>query len=223
MTRTMAFLFALGATCFVVAPVPAFADLVGERADAITFFAGSLLFTAGGAVQVWLARHDGRAARWTAGVQSAGTLFFNVSTWRALDTALSSAGYDRLVWRPDALGSICFLVSGVIGYVASPRRGWRPARGAADWWMPAVNLAGCVLFGIAAVAGYVLPATGSELAADAAAWTTTAGAACFLACALGTLRRSVPGAGLDPPAVDLVEPALGVERPAGVLDVARER
>ena len=92
------------------------------------------------------------------------------------------------MWRPDALGSVCFLVSGIIAYRASARRGWRPVRTGPGWWEPAVNLLGCVFFGIAAVAGYVVPATGSLLDLAAANWNTAAGALCFEACALATLR-----------------------------------
>jgi hypothetical protein len=55
-----------------------------------------------------------------------------------------------------------------------------------------VNLLGCVLFGVAAVAGYVVPAEGSALDLGAANWTTAAGAACFLACAVGTLATARP-------------------------------
>ena len=50
-----------------------------------------------------------------------------------------------------------------------------------------MNLLGCVFFGIAAVAGYVVPASGSMLDLAWANWNTSLGAACFLACALGTL------------------------------------
>ena len=39
---------------------------------------------------------------------SAGTLFFNLTTYQAMHTALTSPEYDRLVWRPDWRGSICF-------------------------------------------------------------------------------------------------------------------
>src|SRR4051812_14456453 len=183
-----------GSTGFVLGPFPGYLARVGPLADAITFFVASLLFTAGGALQVWLAVPSrgeagaGRAAWWAAAIQSAGTLFFNVTTFRAMHTALSSSAYDRLVWRPDALGSVCFLVSGVVAYRASARRGWLPARGAAGWWEPSVNLLGCIFFGIAAVAGYVVPASGSTLDLAAANWNTAAGAACFLACALATLR-----------------------------------
>jgi hypothetical protein len=191
--RWMALFFATGSTCFLIGPFPGYVDLVGPRADAVTFFAGSILFTIGGALQAWLAapeRHSpgaGRAAWWTAVIQSAGTLFFNLTTFLALQTTLSNPDYDRLVWRPDAFGSICFLVSGAIAYRASARRGWLPARGGPGWWEPAVNLLGCIFFGISAVAGYVVPSTGSMIDLAAANLNTAVGAACFLACAAATL------------------------------------
>jgi len=195
--RWMALCFAVGSACFLVGPFPGYAQLVGDSADGITFFVGSILFTAGGALQSWLAwparrtPGGGRAAWWSAIVQSAGTLFFNVTTYQALHVAASSSDYDTLVWRPDWRGSICFLVSGAVAYLASPRRAWRgwlPTRGGEGWWQPAVNLLGCVFFGISAVAGYVVPSTGSMLDLAAANWNTSLGAACFLACALDTLH-----------------------------------
>lgn len=193
----MALCFALGSTCFLVGPFPGYAQLVGETADAVTFFVGSILFTAGGALQSWLAWPErrtaggGRAAWWSAIVQSAGTLFFNVTTYQAMHVALKSPEYDRLVWRPDWRGSICFLVSGTVAYAASPRRRWHrslPAGGGEGWWQTAVNLFGCIFFGISAVAGYVVPATGSVVDLAAANCNTSLGAACFLACALDTLH-----------------------------------
>lgn len=189
----MALLFAIGSTCFLIGPFPGYLNVVGPRADGITFFVGSVFFTGGGALQTWLAFPErgsagaGRAGWWAAVMQSAGTLFFNVTTYRALHTAFSDSSYDRLVWRPDAFGSICFLVSGAIAYRASPRKGWLPARQGAGWWESAVNLLGCVFFGISAVAGYVVPSRGSMVDLAAANWNTALGAACFLACALATL------------------------------------
>jgi hypothetical protein len=76
---------------------------------------------------------------------------------------------------------------GVIAYRASSRNGWLPARGAQGWWQPAVNLLGCIFFGISAIAGYVVPSTGSIIDQAAANWNTALGAACFLACAVDTL------------------------------------
>lgn len=189
----MAVFFSLGSACFLIGPFPGYVQLVGATADAVTFFVGSILFTIGGALQTSIAFPErgspgaGRAAWWAAIVQSAGTLFFNATTYRALDTALSNPSYNRLVWRPDALGSICFLASGVVAYRVSPRNGWRPARGREGWWEPTVNLLGCIFFGVSAIAGYVVPSRGSMIDLAAANWNTALGAACFLACALATL------------------------------------
>jgi len=191
--RWMALFFALGSACFLIGPFPGYAQLVGASADAITFFIGSILFTTGGALQTWIAfpsRHSGttgKAGFRAAAIQSAGTLFFNVTTYQALHTSLSDSNYNRLVWRPDALGSICFLISGAIAYRASARHGWLPARGQPGWWEPAINLLGCIFFGISAIAGYLVPSTGSVLNLAAANWNTALGAACFLTCALATL------------------------------------
>jgi hypothetical protein len=190
----MALCFALGSTCFLIGPFPGYVQVVGASADGVTFFVGSILFTAGGALQSLLAWTDrripgaGRAAWWAAIVQSAGTVFFNVTTYQAMHVTLSNPDYDKLVWRPDWRGSICFLVSGAIAYRASRRHGWLPVRDGAGWWQPAVNLLGCMFFGISAIAGYLVPATGALLDQAAANWNTALGAACFLVCALGTLR-----------------------------------
>src|SRR5438477_8756984 len=141
--RWMALFFALGSTCFLVGPFPGYVQVVGDSADAVTFFVDSILFTLGGALQSRLAWDErrspegGRAAWWSAIVQSAGTLFFNATTYQAMHVALTSSEYNKLVWRPDWRGSICFLVSGTIAYVASPRRGWRgwlPVRRGEGWW-----------------------------------------------------------------------------------------
>jgi hypothetical protein len=190
----MALCFALGSTCFLIGPLQPYSKAVGEHADELTFFIGSILFTMGGALQSWLAWSErdssgaGRAAWRTAWIQSVGTLFFNVTTFQAIHTATSSSPYDRLVWRPDAAGSVCFLISGAVAYRASARHGWLPDRGGPGWWEALVNLLGCIFFGISAIAGYVVPATGTMLDLAAANWNTSLGAACFLACAAPTLR-----------------------------------
>jgi hypothetical protein len=192
--RWMALFFATGSACFLIGPFPGYAELVGDAADGVTFFVGSILFTTGGLLQSAIAlphRHSeaiGVAAWQAAVIQSAGTLFFNVTTYQAMHTALSSPEYNRLVWRPDALGSICFLVSGAIAYRASPRHGLMPVHVGRSWWEPSVNLLGCIFFGISAIAGHVVPSTGSMLDLAASNWNTSLGAACFLACALATLR-----------------------------------
>jgi hypothetical protein len=95
--------------------------------------------------------------------------------------------YNMLVWQPNVLGSVCFLISGAIFYLSSPRRGWLPERRHLGWWEPSANLLGCVLFGVSALAGLVISSAGAMVNASAANWTTSLGAACFLGCALAAL------------------------------------
>jgi hypothetical protein len=199
--RLMACCFALGSICFLIGPFPGYADLVGDAADGVTFFVGSILFTTGGALQSWMAwpgrrsPDGGRAAWWSSIIQSAGTLFFNITTYQAMHVLVTSSEYNKLVWRPDWRGSLCFLISGAIAYRASRRHGWHrwlPVRGGSGWWQPTVNLLGCILFGISAIAGYVGPSSGSVLDLAAANWTTALGAACFLACGVDTLHTGEP-------------------------------
>ena len=58
--------------------------------------------------------------------------------------------------------------------------------------MAAVNLVGCVLFGVSAIASYVVPASGSILDLAAANWTTALGALCFFIGAVMLFPRRRP-------------------------------
>ena len=193
-------LFAVGSVCFLVGPVPAFVHAVGSTVDGVVFFVGSLFFTSAATLQLIDSIEEGsnRLDLWSSLTQLVGTLLFNINTLAAMDAQIGDTSYDRLVWRPDAFGSICFLVSGAIAYRASDRLGWRPRRTGSGWWQPGVNLLGCIFFGISAVAGYVVGSSTSELDQAAANGMTAAGAACFLACAVGTAlehrKRKVGGA-----------------------------
>ena len=133
-------------------------------------------------------------------MQLVGTLFFNVTTFRALSTAVDSPSYDRLVWRPDALGSICFLVSGYLAYVEVTGGLLRRPPRTVEGGIVAVNLLGCLAFGLSALAAYVVPATGTEANVAVANAATSAGALAFLVGALlllpeGARRRDRRGLG----------------------------
>jgi hypothetical protein len=190
LTRTMGAFFALGSLCFVAGPLGTYANAVGAHGDAMTFFIGSILFTLGGVSQCLLAaperpdRPTGLAGWRTAWIQSVGTLLFNVMTFAAITVAAASHRYDTVVWGPNAIGSACFLVSGMIFYLSCPRRGLLPCSDHEGWWEASVNLLGCVLFGISALTGYATGHAGVLISTGISNWTTTLGAACFLACAL---------------------------------------
>jgi hypothetical protein len=190
-------LFAIGSTCFLVGPFPGFVELVGSRIDGIVFFVGSIFFTSAALLQAVQAVDV--LDRWSSLVQLAGTIFFNVSTFRALQAGLDASAYDHLVWSPDVLGSICFLVSGAIAYGAVRRR----PRGL-PWWIAIVNLAGCLAFGISAVAGYVVHSTGDALDLAAANSWTSLGALCFLAGSVLLLPASIDSASAERKSVPIV-------------------
>jgi hypothetical protein len=199
-------LFAIGSTCFLVGPFPGLVELIGSAADAVVFFVGSIFFTTAAALQLMESSNVGRrpggrfrpiafvpgsADWWSSAIQFAGTLLFNRSTFRAMSTGLDEVAYDKLVWSPDAFGSICFLVSGALACAVV-----RGQRGARPWWMAWVNFAGCVAFGVSAVAAYVVPSTGSAIDLAASNAFTSLGGLCFLIGALMLLPEPGPAAHL---------------------------
>jgi hypothetical protein len=168
-------LFAVGSTCFLLGPFPGFVQLVGSPADGTVFFVGSVFFTTAALLQLLqLTSGRGTSDWWSSLIQLVGTVFFNVDTFRAMQNSYDTADVDRLVWRPELFGSICFLVSGWIAYRALRGAGTRDSK------IASINLAGCVLFMISAIAGYVVPETGDVLDLAAANFTTSLGALCFL-------------------------------------------
>jgi hypothetical protein len=182
--------FAVGSLCFFVGPFPGFVQLVGPGADGVVFFAGSIFFTLAAGLEVREAtlrrgrRWGADPSWWSAAIQFVGTLLFNLSTFEAMQDGLSTTQQNHLVWAPNVFGSAAFLISGALAYRVATGPRWRPVHRNREWRMAAVNLAGCVLFGISAVASYVVPSSGSVLDLAAANWTTALGAACFFAGAL---------------------------------------
>ena len=193
--RWIALGFAVGSACFFIGPFPGFVQLVGAGADGVVFFAGSIFFTLAAALEVREAtlrrghRWGADPAWWGAAIQFVGTLLFNLSTFGAMQEGLSTKQENRLVWAPDVFGSTAFLISGALAYRLATGPHLFPVRRDRDWTMAAVNLAGCVFFGISALASYVVPSSGSVLDLAAANWTTALGAACFFAGSLMLLPR----------------------------------
>ncbi len=187
MRRWIGALFAIGSVCFILGPLPGFAQLVGSAAAGTVFFVGSVFFTSAAFLQFRSSERPG-ADWWAALIQLVGTLYFNVDTFRAMQDSYETSEVDRLVWRPELFGSICFLVSGVIAYNAVRDGGLRRAARTLEWKIDAVNLLGCILFMISALAGYVVPETGDVLDLAAANVSTSLGAVCFLIGALLLFR-----------------------------------
>ena len=214
-------LFAIGSTCFLVGPFPGFEQLVGSGPDGMVFFVGSIFFTSAATLQ-WLETINAdpgpalqrgtlrvitfeprRIDWWSSGVQLIGTALFNISTFQALQAGLDANEYDRLVWKPDAYGSACFLVSGYLAYVEVCGHALWTKERTLEWKIAAINLVGCIAFGISAVASFWVPSSGSVLALAASNGFTALGGLCFLIGAILLLPESAaeaPAGGSPEPA-----------------------
>ena len=94
---------------------------------------GSVFFTLAAGLELRegtlrLGRWASNPSWWSAAIQFAGTLFFNVNTFDAMREGLTTQQQNRLVFAPDLFGSACFLVSGVLAYRAATDRSrpWPP-------------------------------------------------------------------------------------------------
>src|ERR1700709_1924726 len=112
--------FALGSLLFMLGAVPMYQEAVGSVAANTTFFIGSLFFTTAGFIQLSMSgkrppwsspNRPNTFDWWAAAVQFVGTLLFNVSTVSALIVSANAESRLGGGWRPDAYGSIAFLVS----------------------------------------------------------------------------------------------------------------
>jgi hypothetical protein len=191
----MAVLFAGGSACFVVASLPGFVQLTGSEVVGVVYFVGSLQFTSAAAIQWLLTIRRLGLDWWASAIQFAGTLLFNRNTYDAMQAGLDANSYDRLVWTPDVLGSICFLVASYLAYAQACGGLVRLPRRDRESVIATLNLAGSVAFGIAAIASYWVPTSGSVLDLAAANGFTALGGLCFLAGALLLLPRGKSSSG----------------------------
>ena len=130
---------------------------------------------------------------WACGIQLVGTLYFNVSTGTAMGRDLTVQTAQQHVWRPDAVGSICFLVASGLAWfeVSHGWTSWSPS--SLSWWITALNLVGSIAFGVSAVASYIIPSTGAIWHVELSNLGTFIGALCFLAGAVLLLPERTAG------------------------------
>jgi hypothetical protein len=214
----MGVLFAVGSTCFALGAFPLYATTVGTTPDNITFFVGSIFFTTASFLQyvevantptdLVAAHRNGfgsllriqhrRIDWWAAAIQLVGTLWFNRTTLSALLVGLGASTNHHPIWRPDALGSICFLVASWLAWAeeCDGAFAWRPWR--ISWWITALNLLGSVAFGVSAAASYVT-SSGQLLSLALTNLGTFVGAVCFLVGAILLLpERTLEGPDTEP-------------------------
>ncbi|MFF8477092.1 hypothetical protein [Streptomyces sp. NPDC015414] len=177
---------------------------------ASVYFAGGLFFNTGGYVSLlqvinapvhtegrlvtprwrWWTYEPMRVDWLSAFVLFAGTLVFAVNLLDSFLRGLSVQQINRLIWVPDVIGCVLFLVSGHLGFAEICHRGRPCARPRSlGWWIVAVNQLGSVLFMVSALTAFTRPATGSLVNADIANWGTLTGALCFSVAGVLQLRE----------------------------------
>jgi hypothetical protein len=201
LNSAIAWLFIIGSALFALGSVPAYLNAVGATVDSVTYFVGSIFFTAASFAQLMQAQtpamtevdSDSQHQRvpvrfrawlphdrnWLAAItQFPGTVFFNISTLAALAHNMTVKQQDRRIWRPDFYGSTLFLVASVFAILAIGRfLSFRPRT--TPWWIAWLNMIGSILFMASALGSYVLPDTG-EINSQISIIGTLLGALCFL-------------------------------------------
>jgi hypothetical protein len=197
-------LFMIGSTCFALGSMPLYFDNIDPAVVAWTFFVGSIFFTTASYLQY----HEASSAPtgpdddaelpprlrrilswaphridwWACAVQLVGTLFFNLTTFAGTRADLDFTHEKRLVWAPDVIGSICFLVA---SWLACLEIWDDPAeRRSIGWWIAWLNMVGSIAFGFAAVAARYVDTSGEVANIAVVNLGTFVGAVCFFAGAL---------------------------------------
>ncbi|CAM3707124.1 hypothetical protein [Kerstersia gyiorum] len=132
-----------------------------------------------------------RSAGWISTLaQFIGTVAFNVNTYDGIGTPANWYLQDTLVWAPDMIGSVLFLISGYLAMLETSHAywSWRPRELA--WQIAFINLWGCIFFMTAAVLAYVpqrQEAAWIGVLANAHLWL---GAFCFMVGGLLLMKES---------------------------------
>jgi hypothetical protein len=203
----IAVLFAIGSALFTVGGVgatwPQAVPAVLRDASVLNrvFVVGAIFFTSAAWLQ-WLealngdvadALGDGAQRRWrwlgwrprnlgylASAIQLVGTVMFNFNTMDALLTGLSWKGEDVLVWIPNMVGCICFLVASYLAYAEVSHGAVSFAPRSVSWWVAVANLLGSVAFQLSALYSFAGPGPAAAGALFRAGFYTAAGGVCFL-------------------------------------------
>lgn len=191
----IAALFMIGSALFALGCVLYLGGTSHKFTTNAVFFIGSIFFTTAAYCQLhqvinaepartasgrrlWLDWQPHSTSYWSALSQFIGTLLFNMNTFDAFYD-LGWMAREVLVWGPDILGSVLFQLSGGLAMYAICGRYWCWDTHSLEWWLNAINFAGCVAFLISAFLAFVVPQPASDLLVRWSTAFTLIGACCF--------------------------------------------
>lgn len=214
----IATVFAVGSLLFAVASILSLAPSLAQawsldsmQINAI-FFVGSIPFTIAGYLQLFQAANardfkpggteSSRRLKlfgwrphdigWlSSAFQFVGTILFNFNTLDAMLPSLTWFQEDLLIWAPNIVGSILFLVSGYLAFIETCHAHWAWKPKSISWWVVFTNLLGCVGFMISALLAIYLPGPTNTEVVTLSVLFTLLGAIGFLVGSLLMLPESV--------------------------------
>jgi hypothetical protein len=204
----IAVLFIIGSGCFALGSFasnwPQYIPPGLNRSGGINsvFFVGSIFFTSAAWLQLleavngdvadigvsagahqrrwrWFAWKPHNAGYCASLIQFIGTVLFNFNTADAIITGLDWVEEDLLIWTPDVIGSVCFLVASYLAMIEVSHRFWSVQPRQVGWWIAVLNMLGSVAFMLAAVYTIFLPPSGEIQWAWGANFYTLLGALGF--------------------------------------------
>lgn len=144
------------------------------------FFIGSIFFTAASYCQllesinagdseglypnenlsdkfIWMSWQPKRIGYMASLIQLIGAIMFNFNTGNVFLNDLNWIQQDLLIWTPNMIGCICFLIASRLAFieVAHGFWAWQPKN--IEWWITVINILGSVGFMISALYSLAVP------------------------------------------------------------------
>lgn len=197
-------LFIIGSACFIAGSIMFlhFETSFSSLTMNLVFFIGSLFFTSAAYGQylesinaditneahlekkdrewVWFEWRAKNLGFLSSVSQLIGTLLFNINTFDALLPHLTALQEDILIWIPNVIGSILFLVASFLAWLETYKDKHVKAFASVTWWIIWINILGSVFFQLSALKSYVNIDSGKLINATLSLDYTLYGAICFL-------------------------------------------
>jgi len=203
LTWWVAILFMIGSACFVAGSAVSlyFEHSFSSLAINMTFFIGSLFFTAAAYGQylevinaditneaylaagktewIWWAWRSRNLGFIASASQLAGTFLFNINTFNCFYEGLSYIAMDIVIWLPNLIGSVLFLVAAGFAWLEIFHDKQVKAFYSVTWWIVWINILGSILFQRSAFRSFVHVDSGELVNEMIALRATLYGAVCF--------------------------------------------